>query len=186
MTGLSMDSKRDFSGYVPWVGPTPPSCSHEEMAALRSFWQSWELKPVLVSPPIWLQRQFWAVLLQAMLLAIGCLYGLTSLYAEYLYADGFGNRYVVSAVSDLRDAAEIFPLNYQFRKGSAQYLTAVAVGQKNPEWTKAALAEIYAAIEADPTSADLLNSMRVFELELNQKPTHVEMYDWLSRNRGVK
>jgi len=178
MTGSNTHLKLVSSDQSPlWA-----SSGAREILPAPSSWS----KPALVSQPIWLQRQFWVGLLQAMLLATGCLYGLTSLYAEYLYADGFGNHYVVPAVSDLRDAAEIFPLNYQFRKGSAQYLTAVAVDQKNPEWTKAALSEIYAAIEADPTSADLLNSMRVFETELGKQPTHTAMYDLLAAKSGKR
>lgn len=143
-------------------------------------------KPVSDSQPIWQDQLSWVHWLQATLLGMGCLYAISSMAGEYLYASGFSNRYVVSAVSDLRDAAQTFPLNYQFRKGSAQYLTAVAVDQKNPEWTKAALSEIYAAIDADPTSADLLNSMRVFELELGNQPTHVAMYDLLAGKKGMK
>ncbi len=184
MTGLSTDSKRVLSAYSLsrdlWL------YYRERRLFTGPSSQLSPSKPALDSQPTSQERLSWARLLQATLFAMGFLYGLSSLYGEYLYASGFSNRYVVSAVSDLRDAAEIFPLNYLFRKGSAQYLTAVAVDQKNPEWTKAALAEIYAAVDSDPTSADLLNSMRVFETELGKQPTHTAMYDLLAQKSGKR
>lgn len=181
MTGLSTDSRRDFSVELACSGSSESPLVEIRWSSPHSTW-----KLASDFQPTWRDQLSWARLLQATLLGIGLVYAISSMAGEYLYASGFNNRYVVLAVSDLRDAAQTFPLNYLFRKGSAQYLTAVAVYQKNPEWTKAALSEIYAAIDADPTSADLLNSMRVFELELGKQPTHVAMYDLLAGKSGER
>jgi hypothetical protein len=68
-----------------------------------------------------------------------------------------------TAVYHLRLADKVFPLDYRFRKASALYLAGVADSQHNPDWDKAALAEVYSALRIDPTSADLMNAARVLK-----------------------
>lgn len=57
----------------------------------------------------------------------------------------------------------------------------MADGQPDGGWKEAALAELYHALESDPTSPALLFNMRRMENELGREPTHQPMFDYLAR-----
>ena len=99
--------------------------------------------------------------MQAMLFVAGLTYAILSLTAEFQYAAGMQASSVPTAVSHLRLAARLFPLDYRFRKASALYLANIAVEQNTKDWDRAALPEVYQALRADPTSADLLHDYKM-------------------------
>lgn len=79
------------------------------------------------------------------------------------YAAGIGTSAPAIAVGRLRHSAELFPLDYRFRKASALYLARVAIEQGSPQWEAAALPELYHALRTDATSVDLQHYRLVFE-----------------------
>lgn len=94
--------------------------------------------------------------MQATLLVTGIAYATTSMLGEYHYARSKHEHEVMSVISEQREAARIFPLNYIFRKESAITLGTLALAQPDPRWGEAALPELLEALKLDPTSADLL------------------------------
>lgn len=90
-----------------------------------------------------------------------------------------------SAIDELREAARVFPLNYQFRKAPALALANIALHEPDPLWKEAALQELLIALKVDPFSPDLLTPTIQFELDLNRDAdakAHYRVFKMVARN----
>ena len=165
MTGSSSSSKQESSAVRP-LHYSYPWSSEPQWQDL--FSQPYVLKPASASRSTCRQLLSWAGLLRATLLGIGILYATTSLLGEYHFARGHSEHEVGSAIDELREAATVFPLNYQFRKASAIGLANIALTQPDPLWKVAALQELIEALKLDPISPDLLAPIITFELDMDK------------------
>lgn len=158
MTGSSCYSKPGSSDSHSSASSLPLSLGliHDHLRYLDAL----ESKLVLDSRSIQRRLLSWAGLLRAMLFVGGLAYATCSMLGEYQYAAGMNATTVAGRIGNLRAAGTVFPLNPLFRKSSALWLAEIAVGQLDPRWKDAALAELGAAVRVDPTDPVLKYAIR--------------------------
>lgn len=122
-------------------------------------------------------RAFLRLSVLAILLVGGLAYATCSMLAEYTYARGTdGSGTVGQQLSVLKLGAKLFPLERRFRTAPAKVLGNIVL-QASPEWKLAALPELKAALEADPTQADLLAMIVSIDLSLDRTEEAQAYYD---------
>ena len=99
------------------------------------------------------QRLF-SVLLPVIFLGLGIVFSVKILEAEWWYAKSQQEIKIGNRIQDLRNAADWYKYDYQFRSASAIELGRFALNQH--EFKQASLIEIKYALKDDPYSPDLL------------------------------
>lgn len=155
----------------------PPPLSAERLAWNEQYLRDSERKRLSASRFTTHARAFLRRSVLAILLAMGLAYAICSMLAEYTYAQGTdGSGTVGQQLSTLKLGAKLFPLERRFRTAPAKVLGNIVL-QASPEWKLAALPELKAALDTDPTQADLLAMIVSIDLSLDRTEEAQAYYD---------